>query len=206
MSAFDDGLIAAWIPVLGDTGSKLLDCSPTRAHGSVGGMTWQDIGGIKNALYNNASVTPATVAANGRIKRSYPFSFAGWYYFSGLNSSRSLFVTSTRSSSNNGGFGAAALSTTALQLVYADNTANTTASGIVQFTTNTGVLAAGAWYHIAGVFHQHLVAEAWIDGVQQSLTQAGTGGAVVHNVNGIVVGGGTLVAVSYTHLTLPTKA
>lgn len=186
----NDGLISAWVPVLGNTGTVLLDRSTTRAPADIGGMTWVTQSPYKPVLFNGGSSTYATVEANRRFRRSFPLSFAGWYRFIGLGTSRALFNTSVRPTGNFAGFGAAALTTGAFQIAYGDNGGTSSTANQRLFTTGTGLVTTGQWYHLAGVFYDHLVADAWIDGVLRTTTQSGTGGSVVHNANNMSIGGG----------------
>lgn len=188
--SLNDGLIGAWVPTLGNSGAVLLDRSTTRAPADIGGMTWVTQSPYKPVLFNGGSSTYATVAANRRFRRSFPLSFSGWYRFIGLGTNRALFNTSLRPTGNFAGFGAAALTTGALQIGYGDNGGTSATVNQRLFTTSASLLAIGQWYHLAGVFYDHLVADTWVDGVLRANTQSGTGGAVVHNANNMSLGGG----------------
>lgn len=188
----NDGLIAAWVPVLGNTGKVLLDRSASRAHCDTGTMTWTSQGSYAHVLQGTGSHTIATVTTTGSLKRKYPFAFSSWFRITGLGANRTLFNTCRRPG-NYAGFGAAVNTGGALVLGYGDNGGTSTSGNQRLFTSPTGVVTTNQWYHLAGVFYDHLVADAWVNGVIQTTTISGTGNAVVQNSNEVTIAGGTAV-------------
>lgn len=185
----NDGLIGAWVPVLGNTGSVLLDRSTTHAPGDVRGMTWSN-NKYNDVLFNNGSFQYAVVPAHARIRRSYPFSFACWARVDGFGASRTLFNTSLRPTGNYAGFGACVKTDGALQLGYGDNGGTAAVGNQRLFVTSGGLVTEDVWHLLAGVFHDHLSVSAWVNDVKYSTTASGTGGAVAHNSNDMSIGGG----------------
>jgi hypothetical protein len=188
----NDGLIGAWVPVLGNTGQVLLDRSASRAHCDIGTMTWTSRDSYAHVLQGTGSHTVATVTTTGSLKRKYPFAFSSWFRITGLGANRTLFNTCRRPG-NYAGFGAAVNTGGALVLGYGDNGGTNSTGNQRFFTSPTSVVTTNQWYHLAGVFYDHLVADAWVNGVLQTTTLTGNGDAVVQNTNDVTIAGGTFV-------------
>jgi hypothetical protein len=173
------------------TGSAASDSGTAGIAGTlVSSPTWTG-GWFGNALsFNgvNTYVNLNDASTSSPLKPALPISVSAWIMLTSTGQSAAIFNADRGDSSKYAGYNLA-LASGVLSCGYGDGTGGGT-STYRRTKIGTTVLAAGQWYHVAGVIQGGTNMSLYVNGVDDGGTYSGSGGTMGYTTTSSKIGGG----------------